>query len=85
MNALEIIRAWKDAAFRASLSPDQLAALPPNPAGMVELSESDLDGVVGGAKRTSTAPGSGCGTGTGTHTGTGTGTRTRTRTGTIRR
>lgn len=45
-----IIRAWKDAAFRASLTPEQRASLPANPAGLpvVELSESDLEAVVGG-------------------------------------
>ena len=68
MNALDIIRAWKDEAFRNSLTAAQRAALPANPAGMVELSETDLDAVVGGAAKTSTAPGSGCGTGTGTGT-----------------
>lgn len=72
MNALDIIRAWKDAAFRASLTEAQRAALPANPAGMVELSDADLDLVAGGVARTSTAPGSGCGGGTGTGTGKGT-------------
>jgi len=69
MNAFDIIRAWKDAAFRASLTEAQRASLPANPAGMVELSDADLDLVAGGAVRTSTAPGSGCGTGTGNGTG----------------
>lgn len=77
MNASDIIRAWKDASYRASLSAAQRAALPANPAGMIELSETELEAVVGGAKRTSTAPGSGCGGGTGTGTGTGTGGGTR--------
>jgi mersacidin/lichenicidin family type 2 lantibiotic len=76
MNAFDIIRAWKDEAYRASLSAAQLAALPANPAGMVELAETDLDLVVGGFRvlRDYTDPGSGCGTGTGNGTGTGTGT-----------
>lgn len=77
MNASDIIRAWKDAAYRASLSAAQRAALPANPAGMIELSETELDSVVGGAKSTSTAPGSGCGGGGGGGGGTGTGGGTR--------
>jgi len=74
MNAFDIIRAWKDEAYRGSLSAAQLAALPANPAGMVELAETDLDIVVGGRRvlRDSTDPGSGCGGGTGTGNGTGT-------------
>src|ERR1700723_1457528 len=76
MNAFDIIPAWKDEAYRASLSAAQLAALPANPAGMVELAETDLDLVVGGRRvlREYTDSGSGCGTGTGTGTGTGNGT-----------
>lgn len=47
-----IIRAWKDPSFRASLSAEQLAALPANPAGMsaVELNETELCEVVGGVQ-----------------------------------
>jgi mersacidin/lichenicidin family type 2 lantibiotic len=45
-----IIRAWKDPAFRATLTAEQLAALPSNPAGLsaVELSETELSEAVGG-------------------------------------
>ena len=45
-----IIRAWKDPAFRATLTAEQLAALPANPAGLsaVELNETELNEVVGG-------------------------------------
>ena len=50
-----VIRAWKDEAFRNSLSPAELAMLPPNPAGLVELSDADL-GLVPGA----VDPDSGC-------------------------
>jgi mersacidin/lichenicidin family type 2 lantibiotic len=83
MNAFDIIRAWKDEAYRASLSAAQRAALPANPAGMVELAETDLDVVVGGRRvlRDYTDGGSGCGTGGGTGTGTGNGTGTNCGTG----
>lgn len=46
---IDIARAWKDEEYRNSLTPEQLAKLPPNPAGEVELSEDDLDDVNGGA------------------------------------
>jgi len=48
MSEQNIIRAWKDPAYRASLSPEQLAALPNSPAGMVELSSAELNHVAGG-------------------------------------
>ena len=38
-----IIRAWKDESYRLSLSAKELALLPPNPAGQIELSEQSLD------------------------------------------
>jgi mersacidin/lichenicidin family type 2 lantibiotic len=44
----DVIRAWKDGEFRAGLSDTQRAALPEHPAGMIELSDTDLDGVAGG-------------------------------------
>jgi mersacidin/lichenicidin family type 2 lantibiotic len=76
MNAFDIIRAWKDEAYRASLSAAQLAAMPANPAGMVELNDTDLELVVGGFRvlHDYSDSGSGCGGGTGTGTGTGNGT-----------
>jgi mersacidin/lichenicidin family type 2 lantibiotic len=35
----EIIRAWKDKNFRDSLSEEQRAQLPANPAGLVEIDD----------------------------------------------
>ncbi len=45
-----VARAWKDAEYRNSLTPEQIAQLPPNPgpAEGSELSEKELDGVTGG-------------------------------------
>ena len=48
MDKIDVIRAWKDAAYRASLSPEQLARIPSNPAGLVELSD-ELLRAAGGA------------------------------------
>jgi mersacidin/lichenicidin family type 2 lantibiotic len=39
----EIIRAWKDAEYRESLSRRQRAQLPEHPAGLIELSDDELD------------------------------------------
>ncbi len=48
MKAEQIIRAWKDEAFRDSLDASQRESLPENPAGLVELSEEDLGQADGG-------------------------------------
>jgi mersacidin/lichenicidin family type 2 lantibiotic len=50
MNAETIIRAWKDPEFRASLTSEQLAALPESPSGksMTELNDDELGDAVGG-------------------------------------
>lgn len=42
-NRKNVVRAWTNPAFRSTLSANELAALPVNPAG-----ETDLDAVVGG-------------------------------------
>jgi mersacidin/lichenicidin family type 2 lantibiotic len=44
----DVIRAWKDASYRASLSAEAQALLPASPAGELELSEADLE-IVNGA------------------------------------
>ena len=41
---LDIVRAWKDEAYRESLSQQQKALLPANPAGELEMSDADLVG-----------------------------------------
>lgn len=48
MSNVDVIRAWKDEAYRNSLSLEQRALLPENPAGMLELSDRDLDMMSGG-------------------------------------
>ncbi len=49
MSIKDIIRAWKDSSFRASLSDEQRALLPTNPIGEV-LSEEQLQAITGGMK-----------------------------------
>ena len=45
---MDIIRAWKDAEYRNSLSEAERAALPENPAGLIALTDEDLGAVAGG-------------------------------------
>jgi mersacidin/lichenicidin family type 2 lantibiotic len=48
MARFKIIHAWKDTEYRLSLSEAERAQLPDHPAGTVELTDADLDAVVGG-------------------------------------
>jgi len=48
MSKVNIIRAWKDEAYRLSLSAEQRALVPANPAGAMQLDDSQLDEVAGG-------------------------------------
>jgi mersacidin/lichenicidin family type 2 lantibiotic len=45
---MDIVKAWKDEGYRNSLSEAERAALPENPAGIVELSDEDMHIAVGG-------------------------------------
>jgi mersacidin/lichenicidin family type 2 lantibiotic len=67
MSKLDVIRAWKDAEYRSSLTASQRAMLPESPAGALDLSDSDLDLVAGGTDMILPFPGSnwfpGCPTG----------------------
>jgi mersacidin/lichenicidin family type 2 lantibiotic len=47
---LDIARAWKDEAYRQSLSNEERALLPENPVGEIELTDADLAGVQGAKK-----------------------------------
>ena len=47
MSTLDVIRGWKDEDYRRSLSQEQRAMLPEHPAGVIELSDEELD-VAGG-------------------------------------
>jgi len=50
---MDIIRAWKDEEYRMSLTEEQRSLLPDNPAGLagMELSDDDLEDIVGGGGR----------------------------------
>jgi len=47
MSGVDIARAWKDDTYRASLTEAQLSSLPENPAGVLALSDYELDEVSG--------------------------------------
>lgn len=48
LSSVDIVRAWKDAAYRNSLSAEQRAMVPANPAGMVEVDDAELAMIDGG-------------------------------------
>lgn len=48
MSNFDIIRAWKDEEFRNSLSEEQRLMLPENPAGLIELSDEEMQSLAGG-------------------------------------
>jgi mersacidin/lichenicidin family type 2 lantibiotic len=52
MSTNEIIRAWKDAEYRASLSEAARAALPAHPAGSIDLPGAGIYGARGMRLRT---------------------------------
>jgi mersacidin/lichenicidin family type 2 lantibiotic len=48
MKTIDIIRAWKDEAYRSGLTVAEQAALPANPVGSIDLTDAELNGVAGG-------------------------------------
>lgn len=50
---IDIIRAWKDAKYRSTLTAEQLESIPANPAGAIELNDTELSAVTGGMARSS--------------------------------
>ncbi|MEQ9672109.1 mersacidin/lichenicidin family type 2 lantibiotic [Coleofasciculus sp. G2-EDA-02] len=48
MSNIDIIRAWKDEEYRNSLSEEERVQLPENPAGLIELSDAEMETVSGG-------------------------------------
>jgi mersacidin/lichenicidin family type 2 lantibiotic len=47
---IDVVRAWKDEEYRSSLTEAQRAQLPENPAGLVELTDEEINGVEGGLR-----------------------------------
>ena len=51
MSKGDIVRAWKDAEYRQSLSVEEQALLPEHPAGSIDLADDELDQVAGALSR----------------------------------
>ncbi len=49
MTKLDVIRAWKDEEYRASLTEEERKLLPEHPAGLIELGDAELEKVGGAA------------------------------------
>jgi len=49
MSNIDIIRAWKDQDYRNSLTSAELASIPANPVGLIELTDEDLGRASGGS------------------------------------
>ncbi len=63
MRHLDIVRAWKDEEYRASLTDQERALLPDHPAGLLKLDEEQMRAVVGqGPTTTATTKLPYCGT-----------------------
>jgi mersacidin/lichenicidin family type 2 lantibiotic len=48
MKKIDVIRAWRDEEYRNSLSPEERASLPENPAGVAMVQDSVLASITGG-------------------------------------
>ena len=53
---VDVVRAWEDPAYRATLSSEDLARIPASPVGMSELDPSVLGEVGGAVKERSPYP-----------------------------
>lgn len=48
MKKIDVVRAWRDEEYRNSLSPEERANLPENPAGVAVVEDSVLASITGG-------------------------------------
>jgi mersacidin/lichenicidin family type 2 lantibiotic len=48
MRKVDLVRAWKDPVYRASLTEEELAGLAAHPSGILELPEDQLKTAAGG-------------------------------------
>jgi len=52
MNRVDVVRAWKDPLYRASLTAEERDCLPGHPSGIIELEDDLLKSVAAGALTT---------------------------------
>lgn len=51
---IDVVRAWRDEEYRNSLSAEERASLPENPAGLATISDETLRSITGGCCMTTT-------------------------------
>jgi mersacidin/lichenicidin family type 2 lantibiotic len=56
MKKIDVIRAWRDEEYRDSLTAEERASLPANPAGIATVDDSALRSVSGSVRTTATFP-----------------------------
>ena len=56
---IDVVRAWRDEEYRNSLSAEERAGLPENPAGLATISDDMIRSITGGCGATA-GPGSYC-------------------------
>jgi mersacidin/lichenicidin family type 2 lantibiotic len=56
MSKLDVVRAWKDEQYRSSLTAEENAMLPANPAGAIELSDAEVSFIAGGVVKSPPVP-----------------------------
>ncbi|HKV09602.1 MAG TPA: mersacidin/lichenicidin family type 2 lantibiotic [Thermoanaerobaculia bacterium] len=56
MKKIDVVRAWRDEEYRNSLTEEERACLPENPAGAAVVEDSILKTISGGCGITSTKP-----------------------------
>jgi mersacidin/lichenicidin family type 2 lantibiotic len=54
MKKIDVVRAWRDEEYRNSLTEQQRASLPENPAGLASVSDDVLRSITGGCCTTET-------------------------------
>ena len=54
MEKREIVKAWKNAEYRETLSASEQEMLPDHPCGVVDLNDDDLTAVAGGLQKNTT-------------------------------
>ena len=52
MKKIDVVRAWRDEEYRDSLSVEERASLPDNPAGLATISDETLRSITGGCCET---------------------------------
>jgi len=51
MRSTDIIRAWKDPEYRRALTEAERVLMPDHPAGLIDLTDAELDVAAGGQTR----------------------------------